>query len=301
MSKKTANLLCILVGIIWGGGFIATAAALETFSPFQMLIVRFGGAAILAWIPMLLHKDPMTKKTVKTGIISGIFLYVAFAFQTFGVDQTEPGMNAFLTSVNVVIVPYLAWAVWKQKPDSIIVLASLVCVIGIGCLSLSTGSIGFRPGDLLSLACSFFFAAQIVSLGKSEDLSIWNINAVQLTTAAVISLPFGLFSPWPAHISMTCIVSLVYTVFLSTFLCYLLQTTAQKYTSCAAASILMGTESLWANVFSFLILHQVPSVLMIAGGLLIFLAILLVEGRSWIEQHLPILAPRSSRTVKEKA
>ena len=286
MNKKTANLLCLLIGVIWGGGFIATDFALKTFTPFQMLLIRFAGAALLAWIPVLVKREKVQKEAMKTGLISGCFLYIAFALQTFGINLTEPGMNAFLTSVNVVLVPYLAWIVWKQKPDGLVLCASLVCMAGIGFLSLSSGSFGLRWGDLLSLGCSVFFAAQIVALGRSEHLSVAVVNALQLSTAAVLAIPFGLLEPWPAQISMETIGSLTYTVCLSTFLCYLMETTAQKYTSCAAASILMGTESLWANIFSFLILHQVPSVMMVTGGLLIFTAILMVEGRGWIELHL---------------
>lgn len=251
-----------------------------------MLLIRFSGAALLAWVLFAVHKTKIDRKTLLTGIVSGMFLYGGFAFQTLGISMTEPGMNAFLTSVNVVLVPYLAWICWKQKPGKLVLLASFVCLAGIGCLSLSSGSFRFRFGDLLSLACSFFFAAQIVSLGHSEGLSVWALNALQLSTAAILSLPAALLSKWPASLPPSCLLSLVYTVVLSTFLCYLMQTSAQKYTSCAAASILMGTESLWANVFSFLILHEVPSMMMVIGGLLIFASILLVEGRSLIEAWL---------------
>lgn len=41
MSARIANLLCLLVALIWGGGFIATDLALESFSPFSMLVCRF--------------------------------------------------------------------------------------------------------------------------------------------------------------------------------------------------------------------------------------------------------------------
>ena len=34
MSRKNASAICILVAAIWGGGFIATDAALANFDPF---------------------------------------------------------------------------------------------------------------------------------------------------------------------------------------------------------------------------------------------------------------------------
>ena len=50
MSKQQANLVCLLVAAIWGGGFIATNAALRTFDPFTVLMIRFIGASIVSII-----------------------------------------------------------------------------------------------------------------------------------------------------------------------------------------------------------------------------------------------------------
>ncbi len=48
MSKQQANLVCFIVAAIWGGGFIATDAALRTFDPFTVLMIRFMGASIVS-------------------------------------------------------------------------------------------------------------------------------------------------------------------------------------------------------------------------------------------------------------
>lgn len=280
VTKNAANLLCLIVAVIWGGGFIATDLALESFSPFALLCVRFVGAAILGWIPVLVTKDRITMSDLKTGILSGVFLYGGFAFQTFGLQMTEPGMNAFLTAVNVILVPYIAWIVLKQKPHRMIVAASILCLIGIGFLSLSSGSFQFRFGDVLSLICALMFACQIVSLDRAKDSSVWVVNALQLSVAAVLSVPFGLTAVWPESLSLDAIWYMGYLIVFSTFLCYMLQTIAQQHTSPAAASILLCTESLWANVFNVLILHSAIGLPMILGGICIFGSILIVEGRA---------------------
>lgn len=285
MSRQKANLLCILTALIWGGGFIATDLALKTFTPFAMLLIRFVGAALLSWIPVLCQRETIKRQDLKTGVCSGVFLYAAFAFQTFGLELTEPGMNAFLTSVNVVFVPYLAWIVWKKRPDRIVLGASFICLAGLGCLSLSTGRFQLRLGDLLSLGCAFFFAAQIVSLGAARESSVSVLNAIQLSTAALCSLPFGLSTVWPARLSMPAFWSMAYSVVLSTFICYLMQTAAQQYTSPAAASILLATESLWANLFGFLLLHEQKTPVMVFGGFLIFISVVLVESGDWMERN----------------
>ena len=273
--------MCLLCAALWGMGFIATADALKTFEPFAVMAIRFGGAAVLAWIPVFFQKEKLSTSLLGKGIVSGALLYLAFAFQTLGLDLTDTGMNAFLTSVNVILVPYIAWICLKQKPNGRVLCASLVCLAGIGCLSLSHGSFSFRFGDFLSLICAGLFACHIVSLNGVRNENPWLMNAVQLTAAAILSLPCAVIEgEWPAHIGQDAVWSCLYSIVFSTFICYMLQTTAQKYTSPSTASLLLATESLWANVFGWAILKEQKSWIMIVGGLLIFAAILIVEGRS---------------------
>lgn len=156
MSKQQANLVCLLVAAIWGGGFIATDAALQTFDPFTVLMIRFIGASIVSIIVCLVSRVKISREALFRGSISGVLMYLAFAFQTFGLFFTNTGQNAFLTAVNVVLVPYIVWLLWKKKPSNHQLAASVVCLVGIACLSLSKGYFSFSFGDSLSLACAFF-------------------------------------------------------------------------------------------------------------------------------------------------
>lgn len=282
MKKQTANLICILVAAIWGGGFLATASALETFEPFTVLMIRFLGAAFVCWIVVFIQKKKVNKSAILRGSISGVFLYLAFAFQTFGLDMTNTGQNAFLTAVNVVLVPYIGWILFKKKPLKIQVFASFVCLAGIGCLSLSSGTFSFSLGDTLSLTCALFFAFHIVSLEfstKNNDAMV--INAIQMSVAAIISIPFALsLETMPSIISSQAILSCLYMICIATWLAFQLQTTAQKYTDASSASLLLCTESLFANVFGYFLLHEQKTPIMIFGGLLIFLSVILVESSS---------------------
>ena len=54
-------------------------------------------------------------------------------------------------------------------------------------------------------------------------------------------------------------------------------TISQKYTKPARAAVIMSTESLFAMVFSILILDEAVTVRMIFGALVIFLAIVLPQ------------------------
>ncbi|SUO03748.1 EamA-like transporter family [Faecalicoccus pleomorphus] len=287
MSRKNASAICILVAAIWGGGFIATDAALATFDPFTVLLIRFLGASLVCWLIVGIQKIRITKAGVLKGSLSGIFLYLAFAFQTFGLDMTNTGQNAFLTAVNVVMVPYIAWLIFKKRPQFMQVFASLICLIGIGCLSLSKGQFHFSFGDGLSLMCAFFFACHFISLEystKGQDVRL--INAVQMSVAAIVSIPGALcLETVPSHISLMAVFSCLYMILIATWLAFQLQTLAQKYIDSSSASVLLCTESLFANVFGFVLLHEEKTWIMILGGLLIFLSVILVEGESLFDKN----------------
>lgn len=286
MSKKRANALCLIVAAIWGGGFIATDAALDTFDPFTVLMIRFAGAALVCWIVCFIKKVKITKDTWKRAIVSGILLYLAFAFQTFGLDLTNTGNNAFLTAVNVVLVPYISWGLFHKKPLKIQVMASFICLVGIGCLSFSTGKFSFSFGDLLSLICAFFFACHIISLEyATEKEDSRAVNAIQMTIAAILSVPFALgLESWPQYVSSVGWMSCLYMIVIATWLAFQLQTLAQKYTDASSVSVLLCTESLFANVFGYFILHEEKTSIMILGGLLIFFSVVLEESGDFFKK-----------------
>lgn len=51
MFKYMGELLLVLTAIIWGSGFVASAVALEHYTPYQILAGRFLiGAVILSLI-----------------------------------------------------------------------------------------------------------------------------------------------------------------------------------------------------------------------------------------------------------
>ena len=95
MRKTTADLLLILVTIIWGGGFIATSSALETFPPFTLMAIRFLGASMFPCIIAWRKWRTLSRNDWLHGMVIGFFLFLAFAFQTFGLQMTTPGKNAF--------------------------------------------------------------------------------------------------------------------------------------------------------------------------------------------------------------
>lgn len=281
MKKMYANLMLVSVTIIWGGGFIATAGALDSISPFYVMMIRFVGASILPIIISFSKLKQLNRMERKHGIIAGVFLFLAFAFQTFGLQYSTPSKNAFLTATNVVFVPYLLWIFLKRRPSKKEIIASILCLCGIALLTLKKEAMMLTIGDLLSLICALFFALHIIALERySAHIDAIAMTAMQMFTAGVLSTICALcFETPPTSWNANAIGNIAYLIFVSTLLAYLIQTYAQKFTTANTASLILSMEALFASIFSFVILHEVMSGQMIVGAVLIFASILYIEYR----------------------
>lgn len=279
MKKTYANLMLVVVTIIWGGGFLATSGALQQISPFYIMMIRFLGAAVIPVCICWKKLFKMEGRDVRNGLLAGALLFGAFAFQTFGLKYSSPSKNAFLTATNVVFVPYLLWFILRRRPNKKEIIASIMCIIGIGLLTLKQDSMMLTIGDVLSLICAVFFALHIISLERfCAHTDAMCMTALQMISAGIISTVCALlFEKPPTALHMDSILNVLYLIFVSTLLAYLLQTFAQKYTTANSASLILSMEALFASIFSFIFLHEVMSVLMICGACFIFMSIIFVE------------------------
>ncbi len=278
MQKYFGEIALTITAIIWGSGFVASAIALDHFTPYQILAGRFIiGTLILG---VIFHKKlkNIDKSTMIKGAVLGIFLYLAFALQTVGLQYTTPSKNAFLTAVNVVIVPFIAFVMYKRKIDMYELVGAILAMIGVGVLSLKL-SADINIGDVLTLGCAFGFAFHIFYTAKyvkhSDPISL---TLIQMITAAIIgSIVVAFKGETSVVMEKEGLFSLLYLGVFSTTIAYLLQTLAQKMITETKAAIILSTESFWGMVFSVAILDEAMTIKMVLGAILILCAIIISE------------------------
>ena len=278
MFKYMGELLLVLTAIIWGSGFVASAVALEHYTPYQILAGRFLIGAVILSLIFFKKFNKLNKSTLIKGALLGLFLYIAFALQTVGLQFTTPSKNAFLTAVNVVIVPFIGFLLYKRKIDMYELTGAILAVVGIAVLSLKLSS-DINVGDVLTLGCAVGFAFHIyytTKFVKTEDPVVLTI--VQMVTAAVIGCIVILFRGETSFsVESEGVLNLLYLGIFSTTIAFLMQTVAQKYITETKAAIILATESFWGMVFSIIILSEIMTGRMIIGAFLILLAILISE------------------------
>lgn len=284
MTVWTADLLCLVVAAIWGSGFIASQLAIDAnMSAAFIMALRFTLAAVVMLVVCIPRLKNMRPRDLKMGALAGLFLFGAFYTQIVGQQYTTVSHCAFLTATNVVMVPFIVWAVSRHRPPAKTFVLTATTLVGIGLLSITPGSfeLSFNFGDVMTLVCALLFAMHITTLGwATKGADVMLINLVQLSTAAVISLAVFLFTDLGAvsraDLSMG-LPAVAYLGLFSTCLCYFLQTLAQKYTTPAQAGVLLSTEGLFGSLFSVLLGMEMLTVNLVAGGLIILVSIVLME------------------------
>lgn len=278
MKKYLGEILLITTAIIWGSGFVFTAISLDYQTPYQILAWRFFIGFVLLSLFFIGRLKHIKGSTIKKGAVLGTILYLAFLLQTVGLQYTTPSKNAFITATNVVIVPFIALFMYKRKIDKFELLGAFLAIIGIGFLSLQfTTSI--NVGDALTFGCAIAFAFQIfytMKFVQNEDPILLTI--VQLGAAATLGWIVVLFKgETNFSMEMEGFLSILYLAIFSTAVCYVFQTIAQKFTNETKTAIILSTEAFWGMVFSIIILHEVLTMRMIVGAVLILSAIIISE------------------------
>lgn len=278
MGKYKGELLMLVTAIMWGSGFVGMAIGLEHWTVFQLMAGRFTLAAII--LAVIFHKKLrlINKAVLWKGATLGAILFTAFVIQTYGLAFTTPSKNAFLTSINVLIVPIIAYVVYKRGFDRYEIIAAFLAVIGIGFLSL-TSDFTINFGDLLSILCAVAFAFDIfytnVFVKKEDALAL---TIVQFITAAVLSIIGVLIlGEVPTTVSAEGMYSIVYLAVFCTFIAYVCQNIGMQYANPTKSAIILSMESLFGTLFSVWILHEILTGRMIVGCVLILIAVLFAE------------------------
>lgn len=272
----------LLTALIWGFAFVVVKNSLDLIPPIYMLAFRFTIASAALALILFRRLRRITRRDLQSGAILGVFLFAAYALQTIGCQYTTAGKNAFLTTIYVILVPFLHWLINRRRPDRYVIGGALLAMVGIGLLSLQ-GEGGIALGDLLTLLCGIFFAVHIVYIDRytlAQDPAI--LTVLQLATAAVLSFLLAplINGPFPAQaLHPEAVTGMLYLGLLSTMLGFLLQNVGQKYTTPSTASLLLSFESVFGVLFSTLFLHEAMTARMLLGCLLMFIAVLLVETR----------------------
>jgi drug/metabolite transporter (DMT)-like permease len=281
-----ADLVLLFVCAVWGTTFALMRDMMRVLHPFELMALRFTIATLLIAAVYWRRLGPPRRRWVVDGLWLGAWLAAGYLTQVIGLQYVTASRSAFITSMSIAIVPFVAFLLLRTRP----VLGEAIGVLlAVGGLVLFSADADFRvrPGEIWTLGCAAAFAVQIVltSILAKRNPAI-PLTLMQVATAAaagwtLVAARGGLAVaprdiPWGA---------LLYLSVVATALILVLQTWALARTSSVKAGVLYSTEPIFAALFAaaFFSEHMTPRELM--GAALILTGVIVSElwrpARAW--------------------
>jgi drug/metabolite transporter (DMT)-like permease len=249
----------LVVTLVWGTTFPAMKDMTGYLSASWIVLARFTLAAVLL-SPFLWRAR---WNDIKLGAMVGVVLFFCYVFQIEGLALTSSNRNAFVTGLNVLVVPLLGVLVGKL-PERRIVVALLLALAGLFLLCWE-GSLTWGRGDTLALLCALCFGCYIklmeATTRKVERLM--TLTAMQIATVAGCAglwllahemplgdgLPDYLAYNWKGlQLYST---NLIYLGVVATAAIISLQTWGQSHSSANEAAVIYAFEPGCAAIFAY--------------------------------------------------
>ena len=277
--KNKGDWMLLLAAFIGGGGFISVKYLLDWgYDPYQVIFGRFLMASLCMGIVYHKRLRKITKKEWKVGSILGALLAAMFVLMTVGLLYTTPSINAFLVNIQAVLVPFICWGVFRQKPTRNHFIAALMTLIGVCCLSL-TADFRIDFGAALSLLAALAFSMQMAFLGNlTEGCDSIHIAITENISMLLMMVVVLNFTGWDMP-AMT-MPSFGNFFFLGAFCTagyFVLQSAGQQITSPNKAAIIITSESIFAVIFSAVLYGERMNLRGYIGCIIIFAAMMLAE------------------------
>ena len=250
--------------------------------PFFLTAMRFSiGALVLAAVLGPKRLKTIDRETLKGGAIIGMHLFLAFVIQAVGMMGTTPSKNAFLSTWYAALVPVLGWVFQKKRPEMRQILAALICVVGVGVISLSDGFGAIAWGDIVSLFAAFFYATQFIATEQyGHDHDIYLISMLEFAFAGLYGwiFQFALHGvPSFTGISGGTWFAILYLGVMASSVAFLFQNVGQISTDPASASLILSLECVFGTVIAVLFYGDVLTAKLLVGFTLVFLGVLYSE------------------------
>jgi drug/metabolite transporter (DMT)-like permease len=281
MRTERWGLMALLaVTVVWGTTFPAMKLLSAHLDALQIIWLRFVIALLVLaplWRGMLRHER-------RWGCALGLLLFLAFWLQIEGLARTSSNRNAFVTGLNVLVVPLIAMAALGRRYGWQLWVACGMALAGMTLMFHENEP--WNLGDTLTLASTVFYALYILALEEcarrtaAHPLRATRMAAAQATVMAVASTLLLLGRDggmgWlqsTAHLPTDAWVALLYLGLLASVVVVTLQAWGQQRVDAMRSAIMFGLEPVFAALTAWALLGEQLGWAGLAGAALIVAAL----------------------------
>jgi len=277
MNVSVLSLL--LVTVVWGATFPVLKIATAQLSGIETSALRFALAA-LCMLPWAVRAP---RQTWRDGAFLGALVLFSYVAQAIGLQHISSNRSAFLTSLNVLMVPFLGVLFGKSLSWRVLLAAGVAC-LGIGLMSWEGGADLFADAATVAGALGYALYVILLSAWASRH-SPRNLAATQIVWMAVLGVLWMLvdaqgsdrLQTLPGRLHADVLWGLAYLGVVATAAMLFLQARAQRHVSANQAALIYAMEPVFAALFAWLGLGEALSLRAAVGAALVVLAVVYSE------------------------
>ncbi|MDO4591291.1 MAG: EamA family transporter [Comamonadaceae bacterium] len=281
-TQRLGLLALLLVTAVWGTTFPAMKQLSSDLSALHIIWLRFGMAALVL-LPLWWG---MRCAEWRWGLGLGVLNFLAFWLQIEGLGLTTSNRNAFVTGLNVLIVPLIAWLILRRRMGWQVWLAVLLAVGGM-CLMFFEDA-PWNWGDTLTLCSAVVYAIYILVMeaaalrNQANPLRATRMAAAlagsmwACTTLVLLVQPQGMQQLQTSAQALTANawLAMVYLGLVASALVVVLQAWGQQRVDAMRSAIVFGLEPVFAALTAWWLIDERMGLVAIAGAVLIVAALI---------------------------
>ena len=272
---KTPGFILLLFGgfcLSWGGLIIRS---FEAASVWQILLLRsvFFMFALMIFLFLTYKKKTfmIIKESGYPALLGGFVMSLSFIAFVVSMSNTTVANVVFIISTQTMFLALFGYFYLREKISLISFISILLAMSGITVMvgdSLSSGSFF---GNLVALAIPINFSILVMIIRKNKNLDM----VPAIFYSGIFSIIYGLFLSesliFTSHdILMGFFLGVPQLAF--GFICI---TIGSRTTPSTTIGLLMLTETLFAPIWVWLFLNEIPPLSVLIGGTVIILAIII--------------------------
>ncbi len=258
-SRRTDAVL-LLVALVWGSSYLSAQTATTALPVLVVLFARYALSALACFGLVAAGRGKerergrgvrlWTREEVRAGLPLGLTQAAVLLVETYGVAHTTAANAGLIISLTIVLTPLLDRAGHPGGLPPAFYAAAGVCVLAVGLLMSGNGFHAPRLGDMLMLGAALIRAVHVALVGRltaGRPIRPLHLTTLQTVIGTVLFLPAaapGL--PALARADAGTWTQLLYLAMFCSLFAFLAQTWAVQRTSASRASLLLGTEPIWA-------------------------------------------------------
>lgn len=277
-ASHRVDLLLLVVAAVWGASFVVAKDLTAEIGVPSTIALRFLVAAGAAGLLCLVRRERMPRgRGLVIAVLLGVSQAAIIGLETWGVHLTSATNAGLLISLALVMTPALeglASRVWLPRAYFVTAVAA---VVGVALLVSEGGFRAPTAGDALVVLAAVVRALHVTASARltrgRSDSSLSVVLVQMLVCAAAFSLLAGPALPTAvATLSGSGWLRVAFLGLFCSLFAFLVQLWAVRRTSASRASILMGTEPIWAVVIGVAVAGEVIGAAGYAGAALIVAA-----------------------------